>query len=155
MKNLIVVSVVSAALAGVAVAAAPASKDVRIPMASLPWTKPMGPDGPEMAYVSGDPKTGPFQMFLRMKANQAAGWHTHDADYTAVVMQGTWMHLVQGETTAQALPAGSFWSQVGKGNHDDRCGADGPCTVFIVSAGAQTFHPKTADGKDVPAPAKK
>ncbi|MFZ5477399.1 MAG: cupin domain-containing protein [Myxococcota bacterium] len=125
--------------------------DPRWVASSIQWAKPFGPDGPEMAYVHGDPKSGPFQMFLRMPAGAIAGWHTHDSDYTAVVVQGTWQHLVQGETTAVNLPPGSFWSQAGKANHDDRC-IEGTCVIFIDSAGPQTYTPKMPDGSDPPPP---
>lgn len=124
-------------------------KDTFLPTESLTWVAPFGPQGPEFSYVQGDPKTGPYQAFLRMGTG-TAGWHTHDAAYSAVVVQGTWAHLYQGETAVTNLAPGSFWTQAGGGNHDDRCVA-GPCVIFIVSQGAQTYHPKTADGKDVPA----
>ncbi|MDP2308772.1 MAG: DUF4437 domain-containing protein [Pseudomonadota bacterium] len=144
--------VAEAPVAGAA-AAAPAAAPVetRWAAASLAWVQPFGPTGPEMSYVKGDPKAGPFQMFLRMPAGGVAGWHTHDAAYSAVVVQGTWQHLVQGEGAATNLPAGSFWVQDGTANHDDRC-IEGPCVVFIDSVGAQTYHPKTAEGNDPPPP---
>jgi hypothetical protein len=142
------------AAAGEKAAAPAAKKENRQAVGGLKWETPFGPDGPAMAYVSGDPKTGPFQMFLKLKAGGAAGWHTHDADYNAVVVQGQYMHLEQGEATAALLGPGSYWSQPGKANHDDRCDAKGgDCIIFVTSAGAQTFHPKTADGKDAPPPA--
>jgi hypothetical protein len=158
MKKILIAITAALALglAGAAVAqkaAAPAKKDNRQAAAGLKWETPFGPDGPAMAFVSGDPKTGPFQMFLKLKAGGAAGWHTHDADYNAVVITGQHMHLEQGETTAALLGPGSYWTQAGKANHDDRCDAKGgDCLLFITSAGPQTYHAKLADGKDAPPP---
>lgn len=129
----------------------PAMADTRWPAPALKWEKPFGPDGPEMAYVHGDPRSGAFQMFLRMDNGGVSGWHTHDANYTGVVVQGTWQHLVQGETTAANLPVGSAWFEIGRRNHDDRC-VMGPCVIFITSEGAQSYHPKTAEGNDPPPP---
>lgn len=141
-----------AAPAEAAAPAAPAAPaDTRWTAASLTWTSPFGPGGPEFAYVHGDPKSGPYQAFLRLQTGSIAGWHTHDADYMGVVVQGTHQHLVQGETTAVNLGPGSAWLEKGGMNHDDRC-IEGPCILYLVSEGPQTYHPKMADGGDPPPP---
>ncbi len=146
-RSALVVSLV--ALSGLALAG-DTPKDTFLPSGSLTWVKPFGPQGPEFSYVYGDPKTGPWQGLMRSNEGGGAGWHTHDAPYTAIVVEGTWQHFYAGETTTKDLPPGSFWSQAGGANHDDRC-VKGPCVIFINSTGPQTYHPKTADGKDVPA----
>lgn len=124
--------------------------DPRWPASSLPWTRPFGLDGPEMAYVHGDPRTGPYKAFLRMPTGAVSGWHTHDATYMGGV-QGTYQHLIQGEKAAAKLGPGSVWREKGAQNHDDRC-IKGPCVVYLVSEGPQSYHPKTADGGDPPPP---
>jgi quercetin dioxygenase-like cupin family protein len=154
MKRTLTTLILSAAFfaAGTAGAEQPATKSSRTPVANLKWFKPMGEQGPELSIVYGDPQKGPFGTFLKLQPGQSSGWHTHDSDYTAVVVQGTHNHLSQGEkATAGALPQGSWWSRAAKENHLDQCSKDGPaCVIFIHMNGPMTFHAKTADGKDVP-----
>lgn len=132
-------------------APAPVAPDTRWPASSVTWVRPFGPQGPEFAYIHGDPKSGPYQAFLRMPAGATSGWHTHDSAYVGVVVQGTHQHLVQGETSATNLGPGSVWVEPGGQNHDDRC-IEGPCVIYIVSEGPQTYQPKMADGSNPPPP---
>ncbi len=133
-------------------AAAPAAPaDPRWPASAIPWTRPYGPNGPEFAYIHGDPKSGPYQAFLRMPTGASSGWHTHDAAYMGVVVQGTHQHLIQGESTATNLGPGSVWREMGGQNHEDRC-IEGPCVIYLVSEGPQTYSPKMADGSNPPPP---
>lgn len=141
----------AAEAAPVTAEAAPATKDGRLPAASVQWVQPFGPQGPEFAYVHGDPKSGPYQAFLRMPTGAVSGWHTHDASYVGVVIQGVHQHLVQGETSAVNLGPGSMWEEKGGLNHDDRC-IEGPCVIYLVSEGPQTYSPKQADGSNPPPP---
>jgi quercetin dioxygenase-like cupin family protein len=129
----------------------PPTKTSRTPVSNLKWEKLMGPQGPELAIIYGDPKTGPYGAFMKLAPGTKSGWHTHDYGYTSIVVQGTHTHLNAGEKSGPALPAGSWFSQAAKENHHDECGKDGPCVLFIHSDGPMSFTPKTEDGKDVPA----
>src|SRR4051812_2259217 len=55
--------------------------------ANANWMPMMGDNkaGPWLAPVQGDPKTGAFTAFLKLKGGGDSGWHTHDANYSAIV----------------------------------------------------------------------
>lgn len=146
-----------AVLVGSSVVQAAAPKAMNMPVDTLVWTEPFGPTGPKVARVSGDEKKGPYSFFLKMAAGTESGWHTHDADYTGVVIEGVSHNIEQGGED-KPLPAGSAWSQPARGNHLNKCDAGKDCVVYIHMAKGFSFTPKTADGKPVPkeaAPAKK
>lgn len=136
----------------VAFGAAPA-KQVQVLADGLTWSElsPML----KMAPISGDQKKGPFTMELKMTAGTESGWHTHDAEYTGVVISGTVENIEQGgEADAKPMGAGSVWTQPAKKNHNTKCAAGTDCVTVIMIKGGFTFHPKTAEGKDAPPPAK-
>jgi len=123
---------------------------------NLKWESPMGPQGPSFAFVQSDMKTKgkPVSFFMKFPAGFDSSWHTHDSDYTAVVVKGVITHQVQGGEEHK-LTAGSYWTQGAKGNHTNKCLAEGgECTVFANAPKGFSFTPKTAEGKDVPAPPK-
>ncbi len=133
------------------VAGAAPKPQVQMPVDTLAWTEPFGPTGPKIAKASGDEKKGPYSYFLKMAAGSESGWHTHDADYSAVVITGTAHNIEQGgEAAAKPLPPGSAWSQSGKANHMNKCDPGTDCVLYIHTAKGFTFTPKTADGKAPP-----
>src|SRR5438128_415575 len=115
MNKLMLLAAVS--IASIALAGAP-GKQVQVPADTLKWEEPFGPGSIKTAKVSGDPKKGPYNLFMKMPAGFDSGWHTHDAEYTAVVVAGTIENIEQGgEADAKALPQGSSWTQGAKKNH--------------------------------------
>jgi quercetin dioxygenase-like cupin family protein len=133
--------------------AAPA-KQVQVLPDGLTWTD-LAPGVSKYAPINGDPKKGPFTFVLKMTAGNESGWHTHDADYTAVVVTGTVENVEQGgEADAKPMPVGSWWMQPAKRNHNTKCAAGADCTLIATVKGGFTMHPKTADGKDAPPPPK-
>jgi hypothetical protein len=124
-----------------------AGKSAQFPAEELKWVEAT-PGGPQMAEVAGNKKSGEFQFFLRFTAGSDSGWHTHDADMTAVVISGVVQNFEQGgEADAKPLAAGSYWTQLGKKNHMTRCQAGADCVFFVTSKNGWTFHPMTAEGK--------
>lgn len=138
-------------VASAAFAAAP--KMTSMTPDQLVWAEPFGPTGPKFAKVSGDEKKGPYSFFLKMAAGSESGWHTHDADYTAIVISGVAHNQEQGGED-KPFPAGSTWTQPAKGNHMNKCDAGADCVVYIHMTKGFTFHPMTAEGKPAPAPKK-
>lgn len=119
----------------------------------IKWDMPYGPQGPGFATVMGDSKKkgAPVQMFMKFPAGFDSGWHTHDGEYTAVVVKGIITHQVQGGEEHQ-LHQGSLWTQPGKANHINKCLAEGgECILYGNMPKGFSFTPKTAEGKNVPA----
>jgi quercetin dioxygenase-like cupin family protein len=122
----------------------------------IKWDMPYGPQGPAFATVMGDAKkkNSPTQMFMKFPAGFDSGWHTHDGEYTAVVVKGVITHQVQGGVEHK-LGQGSLWTQPAKVNHVNKCLAEGgECIIYGNQPKGFSFTAKTAEGKDVPAPAK-
>jgi hypothetical protein len=101
---------------------------------------PLDPSRPglaSMAVLSGDPKTGPSTMLLRM-GRGSGRLHVHTADYQLVVIRGTMKHWSKDmpEEKAPLLEPGSTWFQPGNVAHGDSCLAD-ECEMYIVWSGAR------------------
>jgi quercetin dioxygenase-like cupin family protein len=122
-----------------------------IPADAIVWTEPFGPTGPKFSKVSGDEKKGPYSFLLKMAAGTESGWHTHDADYSAVVISGSAHNIEQGgEAADKALTAGATWTQPAKANHLNKCDPGADCIVYIHMTKGFSFTPKMPDGKPVP-----
>src|SRR5437870_4761984 len=64
-------------------------ESMAVPASELKWDHPWGPQGPEVAVVSGDAKKGPASAFMKFPAGYDSGWHTHDGWYVSTVVKGT------------------------------------------------------------------
>ena len=144
---------IAAATLSATAALAAAKPSPRVPAADLKWDQPMGPNGPSVAFVSGDAKSkGSTEFFFKFPAGFESGWHTHDGNYGAVVIKGTMTAQAQGDTADTQLPVGSYFGEPAKKNHRNSCTKESECVIFVHSEKGFTFHPMTAEGKPVPAP---
>jgi hypothetical protein len=158
MKELLITVLFAAALPALAAEKDFKKESIAIPAADLKWEQPFGPQGPFVATV-GDCKKGPCTIFFKLPAGYDSGWHTHDGWYIGTVIKGTATSQGQGDAAPVTLPVGSYFSEPGKKNHRNTCGADSECIILNFAEKGMTYNPKTADGKAPPkepaAPAKK
>ena len=134
-----------------ALAFAAPKPQVQVTADSLVWTEPFGPGSIKVAKVSGDEKKGPYFVIMKMPPGFDSGWHTHDFEYTGVVLAGTLENIEQGgEAASKPIPAGSSWTQMGKVNHMTKCTAATECMSYLAIKGGFTFTPKMPDGKPMP-----
>src|SRR6185503_584759 len=106
-----------------AAGAAKGKAPVKVPMADMKWA-PYTEGSPLSAIALwGDrTKAGEYGMLLKMPAGFEAGFHSHTADYQAVLVQGGWIHTFEGDTAAPVvMTPGSYVMQPGKQNHNDQC----------------------------------
>jgi quercetin dioxygenase-like cupin family protein len=154
-KNLSAVLVL-AAVAGVSYAAGAAKgkPPVIMSMSELKF-EPYAPGSPlSAAALWGDrTKSGEYGLLLKMPAGSESGFHSHTADYHAVLVQGSWVHTPEGEASPKVLTPGSFVFQPGKQNHNDQCKAGADCIVLIHQHGKADFTP-AKPAKEAAAPAK-
>ena len=101
---------------------------------------PRLPDGPRIAILWGDPRTGPSAVLLEMKSGSVP-LHVHTADYHLVVIEGLMKHWRedQSEATAGPLGPGSYWFQPGGQVHGDACLSE-KCVMQIVWSGPRDAH---------------
>jgi len=125
--------VLIAALFATATALADGKKpEAHLTPTDLAWAQPFGPKGPAFAFVVG--KFGdknPASFFVKMPAGSDSGWHTHDEDYSGVVIQGQFTVQQDGEAAETQLPSGSYYTQLGKKIHRNGCLKGSDCVVFV------------------------
>jgi Domain of unknown function (DUF4437) len=121
--------------------------------AEIKW-EPYAPGVPlQVGQLWGDRAKGEHGMFLKLPAGFEAGLHSHTADYYGVLVQGTWVHTNEGDTSpGKELPVGSYVFQPGKKIHNDVCKSKTDCIIFIYQDAKGDFIPAKAPDK---APAKK
>jgi len=144
MKKLIVMT---ACLASIAFAA-DKKVSLHIAQSELTWVQPYGPKGPSFGFVVG--KFGdkqPASMFIKFGAGADSGWHSHDEDYSAIVVAGTFTEQQQGEAAETALPTGTYFTQLGKKAHRNGCLKGADCLVYVHFDKGASSTPTTPDGK--------
>ena len=105
---------------------------------------PYAPGVPlQVAKLWGDrTKPGEYGMLLKLPAGFEAGFHSHTADYEAVLVQGTWEHINEGDTSPpKELAPGSYVFQPGKQNHNDLCKSKTDCIIFVHQHAKGDFIP--------------
>jgi len=104
---------------------------------------PMDPsmaDGPKIAVVFGDPKTGPVGFLIEVPPGHKSPIHSHTSDYHAVILDGAPFHWLPHEKDDGAgFGNGTYWFQPGGYDHGDRCTSDTPCHGFVYFTGAMDF----------------
>jgi len=112
------------------------------------WVQPYGPKGPSFSFVEGqfnDKK--PASLFIKMAAGADSGWHFHDEEYTAVVIQGAFSEQQAGDKAEAVLPVGSYFTQPGKAIHRNGCAKGTDCIVYIHFVAGANSVPTTREGK--------
>ena len=118
-------------------------QEITVPAADLKW-EALVPGSPvKMSVLWGDHKKGPFGMLLKQPGGGfEAGMHAHASDYHGVLVQGTWIHTVEGDSSApKELAAGSYVMQPAQQFHNDKCKGSEDCIVYLHQLGNSDFIP--------------
>jgi len=158
-KKSLVSALVLAAVGGLSYAAGAAKGKAPVNMSAgdLKWD-PYAPGVPlQVAKLWGDrTKGGEYGMLLKLPPGFEAGMHNHTADYEAVLVQGTWIHTNDGDTSAPKEDTpGSYVFQPGKQNHNDVCKSKTDCIIFIHQHAKGDFIPAKTTAAAKPAEAGK
>jgi quercetin dioxygenase-like cupin family protein len=100
---------------------------------------PEKPEGPGMYVLSGDKAAGAFTALVQFPGGAASPEHSHSSTYSAVVVSGTVSH---GD--ADALGAGSHWTEIGGEVHTTGCPSEEACVFFASMDGAFDMTPAAA-----------
>ena len=117
--------------------------EITVPAADLKW-EDMHPGSPvKMSVLWGDYNKGPFGMLLKQPGGGfEAGMHTHASDYHAVLVQGTWIHTVEGDSSApKELKPGSYVFQPTGQFHNEKFMGSEDCIIYIHQLGKSDFIP--------------
>jgi hypothetical protein len=145
--SLIALACSSLCFAGGALATKKVKKDFVIVPSGEARFAPMNPadpdHSPQVAWLQGNPKTGPVAFLLKTRGTAPLHWHT--SDYWAMTVEGTTKHFPQGtDAVAKENPPGTFWYQPGgdaSTAHNDVCVTESGCTLFIVMDKGNDFLP--------------
>lgn len=127
-------------------------QEITVPAADLKW-EDVRPGSPQKVSVLwGDPEEGPFGMLLKQPGGGfEAGMHTHATDYHAVLVQGIWIHTVEGGSSApEELIPGSYVFQPAWQFHNEKFLGPEDCIVYIHQLGKSDFIVKESHDSGVP-----
>lgn len=87
------------------------------------------PEGPEIAVLRGDAKTGVLEAMVRLPANYTFPNHSHTSDELYVWMEGDFTY-VAADGTATPLSGQTYISLPGGVPHALACGPE-PCVFYL------------------------
>ena len=114
--------------------------EVLIPTSGLKWSDVPGFPGVQMVVLEGNPAKGPHHSMQKLPGGFSVPLHHHSSDHYAVVIAGTMVFTVDGKETR--LPAGSYFSFIGKKKHLTKCEAGADCVLFVDSRGKWDVLPE-------------
>lgn len=115
-----------------ATAATSSTADAMIAAPDINWTRP-DPSAPySLAKLWGDFHKGQAGVLQRLPGGFKGPAHAHTSDYRAVVISGTWVHVVTktGKGKGVKLGPGSYYTQRANELHADECVSAEPCVFF-------------------------
>ena len=142
-----IAAVFAMTLAATAIAPNAIAKDTKMggsavlmPAGSLKWSDVAGFPGVQMAVLQGNPDKGPHHSMLKLPGGFTAPLHHHTSDHYVAVVAGTIVFTVDGKETK--LPAGSYFSFIGKKQHITKCEAGADCVLAVDSRGKWDVLPE-------------
>lgn len=117
-------------------AVATESEQTLVPAERIPWAVEAPGQPQRLGSLWGERSTGQAGTLLRVPGGFIAPVHSHTADYRAVVIEGTWKHWFDDDTSAPAaeLRPGSYWTQAADEWHADACVSATPCTILLINS---------------------
>jgi quercetin dioxygenase-like cupin family protein len=94
-----------------------------------PLTAEGVPEGPEIAVLRGDGKTGVFEAMVRLPANYTFPNHSHTSDELYVWIKGDFTYIA-ADGTATPLSGQTYISLPGGVPHALACGSE-PCVFYL------------------------
>ena len=114
-------------------------KTVKImPQADLQWeTEPESKVS--IAVLSGNPKTGAYEAFVKFPAGMDIPQHWHTFSNTAVGVAGTLVIDVEGQGVKE-ISAGTWGSLPGRVKHTTKCKEGADCIIYARQPGKDDIH---------------
>jgi len=121
------------------------------------WT-PLMKDSPlpAMAPISGDPKKGAYEGYLKLPAGFESPPHSHTNEYWAVLVQGKMTHWAAeggSEKDGKQLGVGDLVHMPAKVVHISKCYPGADCIMVTVQHGKFDFLPAKTVAKKEEKPA--
>ena len=118
--------------------------DVMIAAPALDWKMP-DPAAPySIVTLWGNFNRGQAGILLSLPGGFKGPAHAHTADYRAVIVSGTWVHVVTETSAGKGikLGPGSYYTQRANQLHEDECVSVEPCVFFrFTESDYKTYTP--------------
>jgi hypothetical protein len=92
-----------------------------------------------IAVISGNPKTGAYEAFLKFPAGVAIPLHWHTFSNTGVGVSGTVVIDAQGQGTVELGP-GAWGFIPGRVKHTTTCKEGADCVIYARQPGKDDIH---------------
>jgi hypothetical protein len=92
-----------------------------------------------IAVLSGDPKTGPYEAFLKFPAGIEIPLHWHTFSNTGVGVSGTVVITGDGQSATELGP-GTWGFVPGRLRHTTRCKEGADCVIYARQPGKDDIH---------------
>lgn len=90
------------------------------------------PRGTDVHVVSGDPRTGPFEIFLRLQPGVTVPMHFHSSAESAIGIQGR-LSMRHQDGTRNEIGPGTYMFIPWRMPHEPTCPAGGPVCITYFS----------------------
>jgi quercetin dioxygenase-like cupin family protein len=114
--------------------------DLRTP-SELKWTDAPEVKGVQRAVVWGNGKKSSHGSFAKFPGGFTSPLHTHISDGRSVVVSGTVIETLEGQSPKE-LPAGSYFFIPGGLKHTTACKAGAECVLYTHWSGAFDLKPE-------------
>jgi hypothetical protein len=121
------------------------SNTVWLDASNINWVDQLGgpASGPKAAILWGSPqKDQPSGTLVRIPAGFAGAIRSQGSTFRAVVIQGRPRHRAPGETRAQTMEPGSYFSSKGEAAHHVSSEAGEDCIIYVRTEGAFEVIPE-------------
>lgn len=128
-------------------AAKPVAKKTAVLRAAgeMKWTDVPNASGVQQTTLWGNPDKGSHGVLNKFRAGTEVPLHTHTADLRSVVLSGTVVIGVEGQSPKELGP-GSYLSLPGGLKHTTACKTGEDCLFFTTQPGAFDVKPVEAAG---------
>ena len=120
----------------------PAKKAVLRSPSDMKWADIPDTKGAQQAVAWGNPQKGAHGSFAKFAGGTEIPLHTHTAGSRSVVITGTMMEGLEGQTPKELGP-GSYFYIPGEVKHTTACKAGAECLIFTDWQGAFDLKPAT------------
>jgi quercetin dioxygenase-like cupin family protein len=101
---------------------------------------PVFPKGAQMKVISGNPKTGASDLFVKMPAGYVAPLHWHTPAESVYMQAGTLEFGEAHSSATHTISAGGFFHSPPKMVHKATCTGNEDCYFFLHSTGPFDIH---------------
>jgi len=114
--------------------------------ADMKWAVVPNVKGVQQAVAWGNPQKGPYGAFHKFASGTEVPLHTHTASLRSVIISGTLVITLEGQSPKELGP-GSYFFEPGGVKHTTACKAGAECLFYTHATGAFDVVPAEGAAK--------